>query len=375
MEQLKYALSDVRRNPVAFFLFFVQMLVVLFLAAQMTVTIADTKAYSAQLKQLGNLEQMYLLRNRTDEAKLDELLQTPGTGEKLYHFYQYLHTSETFRAYSCYDYSIYLGNYQHLPALYVSDEFLEMFQLSIAQGRELDAADFRWSETIPVLLGSSFAGKHQIGEALGADYVVAGFLETGSFYLNPKATNAFLSLDEMAVVPIRFNPQSEQGDLYMALEQTTILTNCPQSLAAIQEKAVEAELFTYHFDSFATQLTAILEEAKQMTQLELTISGLILLFCLLNVVMALLHYLETHRREFAIHLLCGATKGALFARLFWQVAVLLMLCQLIVTIWFRSWLVFGTLSICNLLNCACVLAAPAIRLLHRDVNDILKRSE
>lgn len=374
-EQLRYACLDIKRRPAAFVIFTVQMFAVLLLTALLTTTAVHASTYASHLERLSDAKGTYLLRNQTDVEEEARILDTPGISQKLYSFYTYLHTAVDFKAYSYYEYPAYLGEYQHLPALHVSEEFLEIFHLQVAQGSPLTHTAFQANEKTPILFGASFQKQYQIGDCLGERYTVAGFLEKGAFYLSPKATNAFLYLDEMAVIPIVFDRSSDYAQLHMAIEQTCVITQRPAVLQQICGQSEQLGLFDLHFESFASQLDSILNEAKQQARLELTICVLILAFCITNIVTELLHFNQSHRREFAIHLLCGATVGSLALRIGWQIVLPLAACQLLVTLVFHTWQVLVVLACVNAAVCAAALGVPVLRLLRQDVNAVFIRSE
>lgn len=374
-EQFYYACEDIKRQPIHFFLFFVQIIVTLLLISMMTTTAIQTGAYQKQLEGLTNLKETFLLRNQTSEEELDRLLNTDGIEKPLYEFYKYLHTNDDFSSYSYYDYPIYLGNYQHLPALHISEEFFQFFHLELESGEPFTEESFGLNGNIPLLLGASFQDQYQIGDIIGERYVVQGFLKKGAFYLSPKSTSEFLFLDNTVMVPITFTPSSDYAELHMAIDQTCIKTDSLDIFRHISEYSEQLGLFSVHFESFSSQLDHMLNDALQIIRLETAICILVLIFCLTSMVTELLTFIDNHRKEFAVHLLCGATMHSFTERIAWQIALPLLVCQTILILIYRTWQVLAVLTGTNLIILLVTLFIPILKLVRRDIHDILKRSE
>ena len=100
----------------------------------------------------------------------------------------------------------------------ISENVQRDFNLSTAAGRLLEEDDYWISrgKQIPVLLGSAYAGKAELGDVFSAEYlfspfefVVVGFLDPGSAV---ETSNLWIDLDEKLVIPsvdFQYAPESE----------------------------------------------------------------------------------------------------------------------------------------------------------------------
>lgn len=119
--------------------------------------------------------------------------------------------------------------YSMAKAIQVSPSYFEIFDVSIASGREFEGEDYVYSEgnTIPVILGSAYTEYFQLGDSFSALYLnkniqikVVGFLESGSYFCY-SGTPDYIACDRYILMP-SLSPVSEEPDNFykiMLLQQ------------------------------------------------------------------------------------------------------------------------------------------------------------
>ena len=158
------------------------------------------------------------IQHESDPTKL------PNTPETLHDFltlYNALSQSDSYTYYELYAqpivptsgsfFDFYTEEWSDTPqevyAVQLSANVQKDFSLSVSRGRLLKASDFtlRSKQSIPVLLGASYASRYSLGDTFRADYlyhtypfVVVGFLDKDS---EIATSNSTMPLDQAAVMP------------------------------------------------------------------------------------------------------------------------------------------------------------------------------
>lgn len=175
------------------------------------------------------------------------------------------------------------------------------------------------------------------------------------------------------ICPIILEDGSETVDYLMALDKTYIITDEPGSLDLIAAKSAELGLFEYIFKSFEEQLGNIRDDELENMQIALLAMLLILSLCIACMISALLVFIEEHMREFAIHLLSGATLFSIAGRIFVQIGVPIIMSNIIVYIVYGDAVISAWLAGISALLYAIIAFIPLLRISALGINGILKR--
>ena len=176
------------------------------------------KHFDARSLEKDNNTVYLSIQHESDPTKL------PNTPETLHDFltlYNALSQSDSYTYYELYAqpivptsgsfFDFYTEEWSDTPqevyAVQLSANVQKDFSLSVSRGRLLKASDFtlRSKQSIPVLLGASYASRYSLGDTFRADYlyhtypfVVVGFLDKDS---QIATSNSTMPLDQAVVMP------------------------------------------------------------------------------------------------------------------------------------------------------------------------------
>lgn len=176
------------------------------------------KHFDAQSLKTDNNTVYLLIQHESDPTKLPN---TPETLHDLLTLYNDLSQSNACTYYELYAqpivptsgpfFDFYTEEWSDTPqevyAVQLSANVQKDFALSVSSGRLLKALDFTLhsKQSIPVLLGASYASRYSLGDTFRADYlyhtypfVVVGFLDKGS---EIATSNSTMLLDQAVVMP------------------------------------------------------------------------------------------------------------------------------------------------------------------------------
>ena len=385
LQQIKYAIEDIRERKLFFASYFLQILIGLLAVSFLFSSGIQLFSFRQKLLHFQNLDEIYFMKDVTNEDYLNNsLFQSPTVRQDLFRFYHFLKTSKGFTSYSFYaEEGIVVpltqskkGEKKPHPILYIDSAFQNIFSLKCTEGTLFLPTDFEKKASLsPVLLGANYRGQFHKGDIIEHQYEVRGFLESQSFYLDPKKTNEILYLDDAVIFPLILNEASELGALDMAINNTCILTKNPASLVEIEQKSASMALFTYEFISMEQQLHAIIQSELRTIQLLLLPMSLVLALCTICMISSLFIFVQKRQREFAVHLLCGCNMFLLVFRLCLQVWLVVCIAALLTGFLFHELSVTLFILSFSVLICLLTTLPPSIKLLHTDIAQILKRSE
>ena len=103
--------------------------------------------------------------------------------------------------------------------------------------------------------------------------------------------------------------------------------------------------------------------------------GTLLFFCLMCMITTMLSYIDAHKRELAVHLLCGAARSDLILRLIMPVIVMLILSIIISALVVRDPQTIAAAVVLCSLQLIIVSAFPILKIRNRDISDFLRKNE
>ncbi len=390
MSQIGFALNDIRRLKFKYLRFFLQLLIALLLIGFALSMIYETLSLRVKILALDNASDHYIIRDVTREDQMNaRLFDDPDAPAKLYDLYKTLHLQQDAFAFTCYAQAIVLNNreIEDLAAfqsadgtllfnrLMVDKGFIQTFALDCQTGDFFDLEGLE-PGAVPVVLGSHFSDHLELGDWIDDHLVVTGFLEPKSFYMAPGQTREILYLDNAILEPVNISDESDVPALDMAITNTTLLTANEHVLDEIQARSSNLNLYDLEFISYSQQLERITNETLAYAATLLFIICLILFFCLVCMVSALLSFIQERRREFAIHLLCGARTADFVMRITLQACTLIGLADCVVMVLYRDNRSAAALTVlASLLIMVLILFIPIISLIRQPISDLISRGE
>ncbi|MDW7684898.1 MAG: hypothetical protein SCK29_12375 [Bacillota bacterium] len=392
MEQLRYAWEDIKDQKIRIFVLFVQITAALVLFSFIVLIALHIGSYRDKLNEIIKDQEIYLIRDLTDQSRYDQIVTNPDSSVKLQKLYQFMKHDPLFDTYTAdAQHFMWLAEDKSHNSLAVrsnppskgynllkiDNKFMDVYELQCVEGSLFTREDFSSTkETIPLLLGYDFRSFYQIGDIIedyrGFRYHVVGFLEQSSYFIQPGKSGGIYSLDTWFVIPVG----PDLDDSYSSAIMTTyIITNDPSHLQRIQQKSTELGLFTFEFRSFSEQMRRIQEDHDLQIKILALIFSVVLMFSMIGLISNLVQFIDTHTKEFAIHMLCGGQVSSIIRRILTQIILMLILANVIVlAIHGASSITLATI-VFGLVIGSLIVLYPAIKLSAMGINELLRRSE
>lgn len=394
MEQLRYAWEDIKDQKIRNFVLFIQITAALVLFSIIVSVVADIGSYREKLNGITESQEIYLIRDLTDQSTLEQIWADPDSSAKFRELYQFMKHNPLFDTYTA-DAQRFmwlaedkfpnsLAVQSNPPSngynlLKIDDKFMDVYKLQCVEGSLFTKEDFSTTgETIPLLLGYDFRSFYQIGDIIedtsGFRYHVVGFLKQSSYFIQPGKSSEIYSLDRWFVIPV----QSGLDDSYeydSAIMSTYIITDDPSNLQKIQQKSTELGLYTFEFRSFTEQMKQIQERIDLQIKIMGLMFSVVLIFSMIGLISNLVQFIDTHTKEFAIHMLCGGQVSSIIRRILTQIILMLIPANVIVfAIHGASSITLATIAF-GLVIGSLIMLYPAIKLSAIEINELLRRSE
>lgn len=259
------------------------------------------------------------------------------------------------------------------PVLYISAYIQEYYGWNVIDGRMLTNEDIEYEgEYIPVILGYDYAEYYKVNDIFEDKYKVIGILEEDSFYLNPRWQGKVYNLDKTIMIPMNYGTVGWGGAF---LNQLNVLTEDQDVLNKITIKAFEEGLQEVTFRKMTDQLIYINNDMAVKIKIYLGIAFILLIMCIASEVSTLLNIIESRKKEFIIHIMCGAEKKDIYIRIGLQIFIILLISSILSCFIFTEFLNWILTLVCISIIAVIVLAVPLYRLHKQTIAEMLKRKE
>ena len=392
MEQLRYAWEDIKDQKIRNFVLFIQITAALVLFSFIVLIALHISSYRDKLNEIIEDQEIYLIRDLTDQSRFDQIVTNPSSSVKLRELYQFMKHDPLFDTYTAdAQHFMWLAEdkshnslavrsnppHKGYNLLKIDEKFMDVYELQCVEGSPFTKEDFSSTgETIPLLLGYGFRPFYQLDDIItdprGFRYHVIGFLEQSSYFMQPGKSSEIYSLNTWFVIPVR--PDLD-GSYDSAVMTTYIITDDPSHLQKIQQKSTELGLFTFEFRSFTEQMRRIQVDHDLQIKILALIFSVVLIFSMIGLISNLVQFINTHTKEFAIHMLCGGQVSSIIRRILIQIILMLILANMIVfAIHGAGSITFATIAFGLVIGTLIVLY-PAIKLSAIGINELLRRGE
>lgn len=393
MHQLRYAWKDIKDQKMRNLVLFVQIAAALVLFSFVVYIVLHINSYQNKLNRIIEGEEIYFSRDMTDRRRFDEMVTAPGSSERLSKLYTFMTQNPSFATYTAdaqhfmwmtddhrLDNSLAVRSQPPLKGyklLKIDEKFIDVYELECAEGSLFTEEDFAHTgEVILLLLGHDFRRFYQLHDVIrdsrGFRYQVTGFLEESSYFLQPGKSGEIYSLDKWFVIPVR---PDRDGAYDSAIMSTYIITDDSYHLQEIQQKSTELGLYTFEFRSFTAQMRRIHETNNLHIRLIGFMLSVVLIFSMIGLISNLVQFIDTHTKEFAIHLLCGGQVVSIIQRILIQILLLIIAANVIVLAIHRGSLTSLITIAFSLIVGLLIVIYPAIKLSTIGINNLLRRSE
>lgn len=392
--QLRFTAEDIARHKLYYFRFFIQLLCSVLLFSFCITKLFSLDSFKKKFNIFEDLSNVYIMRDQTDDEVLFERINNDNSFfNNLTAFYEYLISLDSVNLIACDMQYININGSssfsdidcvfkdkngdKYFSIVYAGKNFVDFFSFSLIEGRLFSDEEYsKRSFYLPVLLGNQFSRYYEIGDILNNEFLVVGFLAPDSFYLDPGKKTDVVYLNSSIVAPFIIDAETNPLGLVNFTAYGTLIAKDEHILPHIVEKARELKIFDgISFISYRDQLDRIVRESMVVIYIGFLMMGSLLFFCLMCMITTILSYIDVHKREFAVHLLCGATRSDLTLRLIMPVIVMLILSTIISALAVRSpQTIVAVLIFCGL-QLIIVAIFPIIKIRKRDISAFLRENE
>ncbi len=391
--QFRFTVEDIVRHKLYYLRFLIQVVCTVLLFSLCVAKLFSLNSFKNKFRIFEDLSSVYVIRDQTPDAVFMDRTTDADFSDRITAFFEYLSSLDAVQliafdqqyvtisgsnSFSDLDCAFQAENGDGIfPVVYTGTGFLETFSFSLTEGRLFSNVDFTKRSTyLPVLLGNQFSRHYKTGDILNDTFQVVGFLEPNAFYLDPGRSSDIVYLDSSIVAPFIVDAESDPLILSNLVGFGALITEDEQILPQIAEKARKLEVFDdLTFISYRDQLASITRETMVMVYIGFLMMGTLLFFCLMCMITTMLSYIDAHKRELAVHLLCGAARSDLTLRLIMPVIVMLILSIIISALVVRDPQTIAAAVVLCSLQLIIVSAFPILKIRNRDISDFLRKNE
>lgn len=274
-------------------------------------------------------------------------------------------------------------NQNQMNTLKVSNDFFTTFDLNGDYDLNLIEKAFpkfaNSESEIPIILGRNFKKYYKKGDILydtsQQPYRIYGFFNKGSYYIAPNRISSMEYLDNYFVIP-KYNTENTE-ELIAAFEffSTYYITDNELQIYQIIDKSKELNLFALKSLSFEDECRNIQFKTREKIIFNSALLIILLIFALIGFIGNLIQFISDSSREFAIHLLCGASESHIILRVGMQIVLMIFLSNIAPFAIFGAGKATIITSISSLIIGAFILLYPIMKINLQSIIMILRRHE
>lgn len=339
--QFLFIINDIRKNKVYFSWNIIQISIVCVLLSIILQSVFEYRDVKDKFDKITKQSEIYMFRDETTDEKFEELLNDENKLHQLAELYDSVQkrveasrgdilsftANSNKRFYMSEELAKNIAKIWRVPEdtrdsldmISVSENFFQIFQLK-PEG-DLDQFKKKSEGKIPVILGSSFRKMYQLHDVIYDSnhlaYEIAGFLEEGSYYIAPGERREPVYLDQVILKLSEIDPE-DSVDLLDYFVTTYYIIKDDNFMENVVERSRAKDLMDLSINNFSFQMDAITEDIKDEMILNGSIMVILFIFCLIAMTGNVLQFISDAKREFAVHMMCGASKGAVMFRIIMQ---------------------------------------------------------
>lgn len=339
--QFLFVINDIRKNKVYFSWNIIQISIVCVLLSIILQSAFEYRDVKDKFDKITEQSEIYMFRDETTDEKFEELLNDENKLHQLAKLYDSVqkrveashgdilsftansnkrfYMSEKLEKDIAQIWKVPEENRDSLDMISVSENFFQIFQLK-PEG-DLDQFKKKSEGKIPVVLGSSFQKIYQLHDVIYDSnhqaYEIEGFLEEGSYYIAPGERREPVYLDQVILKLSEIDPE-DSVDLLDYFVTTYYIIKDKDFMENVVEQSRDKDLMDLSINNFSFQMDAITGDIKDEMILNGSIIVILFIFCLIAMTGNVLQFISDAKREFAVHMMCGADKGAIIFRIIMQ---------------------------------------------------------
>jgi hypothetical protein len=378
MRQLSYAIQDIKKHKLGIILFLLQCEIAFLLLSFALGQILSLNAGIGRIKTIRD-KGAYIRIDQTPPEKI----QSISENKNIARFFDFANR-QIDEQYQTYSYLSYQTEGIRIEKRFVSNGVLELFGVHVSAGRSFHSADFQWNgkDPLPVIVGDHLKEVYQLNHTYDFYHntdipfqgMVVGVLGKGESYQNIYSIEKSKPLDDSCIFPISqafIDSYFTFPDYDMAFASTIFVPKDPKDLDAIAAKSEEFNLFSLEFVSVEDHISEYLNYRAPDIYMSLFMALIILLFSCVGMTAHFMSMIAGSKRDFAIHIICGARVQDLVLRMIWHVSAAFVLpvltCVFVLGLRVTTIYIFLFLVMIALILALIVAVPPLIKISSRDI--------
>ncbi len=331
MEQIKFAFKEILDKRFLSVIMGLQLVVIVFFLYLCISKIIYFQEGSKRLEDLKN-SGAYINSDSTSDDQIQRLFETEEESTpKAQELYHYIKQQEACKSFSYFSYSAQLNSGLYVDQYYTETELFENFAIRFIEGEGNLEYREGSSDPIPLIVGYDLRKEYKLGQTYKENdfvtgeplkYKVVGILEQNSTIPSLYNIGETVSLDRAFIQPILERDLADLATLDMAISSTIIFTQDQTILDDFVLKSSELDLFELNYSTIEESIRDYAEKAMDEMKWLILIIAIMLAFTGLSLIVSLNNLFEKKKREFAIHMMYGASRIRVLSRVIFYVAFL-----------------------------------------------------
>ena len=334
---ITFVLKDIKRNGFSLLWNTIQLTAVALIAIYLLQAFLDYRQVEQKISQMTEHTEIYMFRDQTDDASLEELINDKKKCKKMAENYEMLQRKlqenfsrvKAFTADDSVAFPMHRGQrgeirralnlskeQEELSRIQVSENFFDIYGIQWEGDREAFVKEK--TDAIPIVVGADLKKLYQLHDILydqqTQEYEIVGFMDKDSFYVAPGKTREKICLDQSVIQYNRVDKE-DVFSLWGYYDSTYFLTDDIQFLEEETEQLREQHLLELSVNNYTKQMDAIRVDMQDQIVLMGGIMLIILVFCFVALTANIFRFIKEHKREFAIHQMCGARRKTICIRI------------------------------------------------------------
>lgn len=327
MQDIKYAIQSIKESSLLSVIFMIQMIVILFLFADSTDNIITFQKGVERFQYMED-NQAYVNADTTDDKQLKYIWnhekESIKKARELYSFIKENNETYTVWTYQT-DYS---AGGKPLMEYFTDELFFEMLDLKLCRG-DLEAETTKG--VTPVIIGYELKDMYELDEeyeifdhSLNEDrkIKVVGVLEQDSTIPSLYEIGCTQTLNYAILFPITEEYLNDLANLDMAINSTVVFSGDEAGYTNIEDKSAQLNLFSMKYNSMQSNINDYLEILENKLENRFLTIVIIAIFSISSMSLNMLTLIAKKKKDFAIHIMLGATKQNIIRQIICQILIL-----------------------------------------------------
>lgn len=351
-QQLVFAVDDTKRNVLSLLFEFVELFIIGILLCN-SITIICSSARALEMAANIPADKMLRMVDNSSGEEFERFINDNRNMEKIEIIDHLLDSSLVERivvdnGMSC---TLDDGN-DPIDILRINSNAINLYNIEF-EDAPIDIAIFDFEcnrRRIPVWLGASFKKYYRIGDVIDDDsncFVVKGFIKRNAYYIDPFQSKSAVYLDKCFIAPEKWEGD-ELIECSSRIFNTYLICENKNDISKNLGKKIEQILGFAKLSDVSFQI----EKCRiNITEEILTLGMLysvVVMFVIIGLLSRLYLFVNTHKKEFAIHVLVGASNKDIIIRIAEKYFTMIVVSALFVKFFISdnvSWCIYVTIEI------------------------------